>query len=496
MATPGSEQLCQRSIFDYIRSVDGDVNPSQQHSPAVTRSKAANIPERSADHMSNKQRKSQHKRQRKARRSTQNVSRNLSGSSTNTDSSPPPSPSLDSSRTFSQMLNDALPTQSVDSSVTQSVGDTLLDELKIYKERVTHLEKANTSLKVERDLLNDDLTSATKLLDQFKKNTKKITAENDKLKRDISKKSGTRKFTTSTAGTQTQSDIPTTLRDATDMSVAKFNSFCDHISTIAKSLLDDFSSAKLTSPPTQTEPAVHSSASSTEGFQPVRPHKRSVPRNSSAPVSSATQSNPIPVIGASPPTYADVTSRTKNTASNPTQRRPGQGSRRRNKTIILGTSLTDGLSSELNKHGISSTTHIYRGAHLDLIRERVPHIFSKDVSKQPDKILLLGGGNDAEESSVDRTINSYDGLVRDIRKLCPQSKIIISAIPPRKDSNIINKRIKEVNEYLYDRGQRNDFVEFVDVVPTESNLFTKKKVHFNSEGKSIFASRLKPFLLD
>ena len=80
--------------------------------------------------------------------------------------------------------------------------------------------------------------------------------------------------------------------------------------------------------------------------------------------------------------------------------------------------------------------------------------------------------------------------------MCPQSKIIISAIPPRKDSNIINKRIKEVNEYLYDRGQRNDFVEFVDVVPTESNLFTKKKVHFTSEGKSVFASRLKPFLLD
>ena len=493
MATPGSEQLCQPLIYDYIRSADGEVNPSQ-HSPAITRSKAANLPERSADHMSNKQRKSQQKRQRKSRSSAQNASRNLSGSSTGSDLTPPPSPSLDSSRTVSQMLDDALPTQSVDSSVTQS------DELKIAMERITRLEKSNASLKVERDLLNDDLTSATKLLDQFKKNTKKITAENDKLRRDISKKSGTRKFTTSTAGTQTQSDIPTTLRDATDMSVAKFNSFCDHVSTIAKSLLDDFSNAKVTSPPAQTETAAHSSASFTEGFQPVRPHKRSGPR--SVPVSSSPsiQSNPIPVIGTSrtpsPPTYANVTAHTQNTTRKPTQHRPGQGSRRRNKTIILGTSLTDGLSSELNKHGISSTTHIYRGAQLDLIRERVPHIFPKDVSKQPDNILLLGGGNDAEESSVDRTINSYDGLVRDIRKLCPQSKIIISAIPPRKDSNIINKRIKEVNEYLYDRGQRNDFVEFVDVVPTESNLFTKKKVHFTSEGKSVFASRLKPFLLD
>ena len=148
------------------------------------------------------------------------------------------------------------------------------------------------------------------------------------------------------------------------------------------------------------------------------------------------------------------------------------------------------------RYGVSSTTHIYRGHKLDLIRERVPFIFSKDVRKQPDNILLLAGGNDAEETTVDLTINSYEGLVRDIRKICPQAKILLSAIPPRKNNITINKKIEEVNDYLKDRGQRNDNVEFVNVVPTQPDLFIYDKVHFNNKGKSIFARRLQPFLIN
>ena len=131
-----------------------------------------------------------------------------------------------------------------------------------------------------------------------------------------------------------------------------------------------------------------------------------------------------------------------------------------------------------------------------MIRDRAPHLFSKDIAKQPDKILLLAGGNDAEDSTVDRTINSYEGLIRDIRTVCPQSKILLSSIPPRYNDRVVNSKIKEVNEYLEDRGKRRDNVEFVDVAPVESNLFTSKKLHFNQKGKSLLASRLKPFLID
>ena len=84
--------------------------------------------------------------------------------------------------------------------------------------------------------------------------------------------------------------------------------------------------------------------------------------------------------------------------------------------------------------------------------------------------------------------------MRDIRRICPQTKIIISSIPPRKNNRAINSKIRQVNDYLNDRGKRKDNVSFVDVVPTEPQYFTGKKVHFNDKGKSLFASGLKPFL--
>ena len=497
MATPSASnqsfQLSQPLLFDFIqRGSDANRQQHNDDSPAIcsrTRSKASNsLPERPTNRVSRKQQKAEQKRKRKNKRSAQsNASRHLSGesnsSSDSNNTSPPSSPQ--STRTFTQILEDALPTQTHDSPNSSSDSDSasVQEELNNYKVLVDNLTKANTALKCERDLLNDDLSSATKLLDRFKKNNKTLTTENDKLKRDQSRKSGLRKFTTSTISTQTET-TPSHIQEATDISVAKFNSFCDQVTHIAQSLLDNFNDSKM--PPPST---------SSESFQTVPPRKR--PAKPTAP--QPTQGNLIPVIQAgisrtsSPPTYAQVVT-SQNVRSSP--RRAGQGARRRNRTIILGTSLTDGISTELTKLGVSSTTHIYRGGKLDLIRERVPHIFSKDAEKQPEKILLLAGGNDAEETSADMTMNEYEGLVRDIRKICPRSKIILSAIPPRKNNKVINDKITEVNDYLYDRGQRKDNVYFVDVVPKDSKLFTNKKVHFNDEGKSLFASNLKPFLMD
>ena len=134
---------------------------------------------------------------------------------------------------------------------------------------------------------------------------------------------------------------------------------------------------------------------------------------------------------------------------------------------------------------------------MDLIRERVPHIFPKDISKQPDKIFLLAGGNDAEDSTTDSTINDYDRLIRTILEASPHSKLILGPIPPRKNDPVVNGRISEVNDYLKDRGLRRDNVQFAaGVAPVDSNMFTKKLVHFNQKGKSLLASRLKPFLVD
>lgn len=498
------------------------------------------LPERDINHKSKKMRKAEQKRikRKNNRQSKFDKSRNLSGDSVSSSqsqqsesrhlsdtlpdsesddpSSQPPSPPP--SRTVSQMLGDVYTTTQTQSNASNTSDP---DELANSKIMIEYLQKENKALKNERNLLHDDLNVATKLLDSFKKKCKNLTTQNDNLLRNASKKgSGMRQFTDRSHETSTQTDpaspapsnLPAQLREATDLAIAEYNSTCDYVTQIAHTLLNAVSDAKISavSPNRDNLPSNPTSNSRLnpsqptphvihDDFQPVRHRKSRQPK----PVTPDSEQMPIPVLQSGvaynskpvprPPTYAQaaVSSHVHNQT---THRRPGQGARQRKKTVIVGSSLTDGLSSELNKLNVKSTTHIYRGGKLDMIRERIPHIFSNDTSKHPDKIVLLAGGNDAEETTADLTINAYEGLVRTVKQVCPHSQVIISSIPPRKNSRIINDKIKEVNDYLKDRGQRNDNVIFADAVPTESSMFTHKKVHFNSIGKSEFAQRLRPFL--
>ena len=473
----------QSKIIDWVMTGTGsEASNSQQIQPTarVYNTRSMNNPPERIIQDSKKIKKAKQKNQRKNK--SKNSARNLSGESSSSSHS---KDSLPQSRSVEDMLADALNTQTNSNPSISSTDPSPEEELSRVKAYTEHLEAQIESLKSERDLLNDELKSADKIMNSLKQKNKKLTEENDKLLRNASKTSGTRRFTDiSTSSIQTDPAVST--REANDINIAKLSSMCDQAKKLALDLINTANSlqgpdANLPNLPSSSSSpslgAVQADTHSDEPFLTVQSR-----RKGRAP----QQQNQT----AAPPSYAHV--------AGSQRQRQGQGTRYRNrkKIIIIGTSLTDGISSELRCHDIDSTTYRYGGHKIDLIRDRVPHLFSKDVTKQPDKILVLAGGNDAEETTADRTMNSYEGLVRDIRKVCPQSKILISSIPPRKNDNIINNKIKEVNEYLADRGQRNDNVQFVDVVPKEPKYFTSKKVHFKPIGISLLASRLKPFLVD
>ena len=508
MATPGravriecgtSTSISQPKLFDYVAG-----SPAfNKTSARTTRSQTAatsNPPERDSERITNKQRKAEKKRLNK--KSKKKNARNLSGgssSSSQSDEAEDDSQLISSptaTRTISQMLNSAYdsppssPSPSPSSSPSNSEDtdhDIPLDQqLANCQILISYLEKENKALKNENDLINDDLSTANKLLDKQKKLNKKLTTECDQLKRNASKNSGIRKFMNVDISTETDSHSQShpqsqAKSQPNDIVVAQLNSLRDHVTKVANDLLQSVDSAPSyqppqpsSQPPSQPPPSQQSHETP---FTPVR-NKRS-------------KNKPPP-----PRPYSDAVANGIRTNTTSSHHRPGQGARQRNKTIILGTSLTDGISTELNKLGVKSTTHIYRGGKLDLIRDRVPHIFPKDPSKQPDKIVLLAGGNDAEEFSADRVTNEYDGLIRDIRKVCLHSQIILSSIPFRKNDSKTNGKIMDVNDYLKDRGQRRDNVLFADIAPTDSSMSTYKKVHFNNKGKSEFAKGLKPFLIN
>ena len=511
MATPGravrldniqsnSIVFSQPKLFDYIANTPENSIHNRTRSKTNSESKSlSNPPERQQQIKSKKIKKAEKKSQRK---------RNT------LPSSPPQSPTA--TRTISQMLNSVYdsppaspsppdsPSPSSSPSNTDQTDIPLDEQLANCKILISYLEKENTAIKNERDLINDDLSTANKLLDKQKKMNKKLTTECDQLKRNASKKSGVRKSMNIDISTQTDSlsqSHPQCQAESqpNDIVVAQLISLRDHVTKVANDLLQSVDSVPShqpsqpsSQPPSQPPPSQQSHETP---FTPVR-NKRRMNKPPPPPTyrdaaenGTRTNTSSSHQQSTAPPSHAHATS---------VHRRPGQGARYRNKkkVIFITTSLGDGLSSELRSHGIDSTTHIYRGGKIDLIRERVPHLFSKDISKQPDKIVILAGGNDAEETTADRTINSYEGLVRDIRKVCNHSKILLNSIPHRKNDSKTNRKIDEVNDYLADRGQRKDNVQFMNIAPVESHFFTSKKVHFNQRGKSLLASRLKPFLVD
>ena len=504
-ATGSSVAFSQSLIYDWVHSAGSDASDPKQ---IQTRSMSNNPPERKGQVQSKKIKKAAQKSKRKSRRSQQNANRNLSGdsSTSNSDQSsvhdhtqnsscPSPTPS----RSLDDMLRDALESTQLDPDVPPPVEVVeQLTKFKIYAEYLEQenmsIKQENASIKTERELLLSELKDADRITGNLKKKNKKLTLDNDTLLRNASKQSGVRRFTDiSQASTQTVPEperTPTNTRDqpqTNDLMIAQLNSLRDHVTKVAHDLLSTVE--ECTAPLRRSSPSPSNPSPSPENnadqFNPVqnRRNRQRVPTERTAPVDVASRH-----VNA-PPSYANVTQGT---------RRPGQGKRYRNrkKVIIVGTSLTDGISSELRNHDIDSTTYKYSGGKIDLIRERIPHLFPRDISKQPDKIVLLAGGNDAEDSTADRTMNAYEGLIRDVKKVCPQSKILISSIPPRKGNRVINNKIEEVNDYLKDRGQRKDNVKFVDIVPVEPDMFTYKKVHFNQRGKSLLASRLKSFLVD
>ena len=172
-------------------------------------------------------------------------------------------------------------------------------------------------------------------------------------------------------------------------------------------------------------------------------------------------------------------------------------------TVVVGTSLVDGLGLALNKLGSKVTCYRYGGADLERIRANIPNILP--ANRYRDKrvrCVVQGGGNDACSVPVSTVISRYDHLINDIRKQCSHVDIITSRIPPRRNSldpkatqETIYK-IEQINTYLRTRSMIKGDISFVDACPKDPDLLDKGLVHFNDYGKQSYADKVHAYLLD
>ena len=424
-------------------------------------------------------------------------------------------------RSLTDMLASALePVASDQSSASQQTPSDqivlLQSQLALAKAQIDKNVAEKQQLVNMSELLEGVIDDIRKIIDNQKKEIKRINRDNDTIRRELSHFRGIRRYTTENSRHKSDTDdgaptSNTTIKEELDVTKTKLISLREHIMDIAGSLL------------TAVDEGTHESSDpgdSDEGFQEVMSRRQrhfrlrpnpavtgNTPRPSVAsntappsPGPQHTQGQPIPVIVsrgfraetpiANARTYSDAVQ---------SERPPGAGrpvhpTRQRIQTTeppstyVIGTSLTRGLGGRLNKLGVNNLTHTYAGAEIPLIRSRVPNIFPS--SNLPTCVVLQCGGNDSERRSAEAVIQQYDALIDDVQYYCPTAHIVISKVPLRGNNTDISRKINEINKYLENRATRGDGVIFIDACPQSLSMFKKDLVHFNSRGMRFYAQSM------
>ena len=389
------------------------------------------------------------------------------------------------------------------------------------KNEVARLKQHISLLEEEYDKQKRDLASVKKVMNKQKDEIKKLTRSNDTLRREISRHTGIRKFTCDTKDNFSEmcddhnkfrkeiANIATSLIDALD-TFPEPNGFVTVTGRKLESQSNDTSSDKRVSDPASNSLSYsravsdpHTNSIRHRASRPISAtpsHVNSHPSHTArVPLSSPTETigQPIPVqlgIGANqaqhlPNDRGQATQHHRRTGGHQSASGPGTST---DETVIIGTSLINGLSAKVNSLGVPTTSYMYRGAQVPHIQSQIRHILNP--GKQPKRVVLQCGGNDIERQSAETVCTRIETLVGDIRRLCPNSDILINKVPPRGRNQKVLNTVDKLNACLDRRYRCDEHVAIIDVCPKSPHFFRRDMVHFNAKGVSQFAENLADIL--
>ena len=418
-----------------------------------------------------------------------------------------------------------------------SEDNDVIEDLRIYI----------AALNNQIDLLNGEMEVKKKVDKRHKSEIKRLTNDNDQLRRQISRYRGMRKYTDSkpTCSKPTPTSRPSSAGDRSPSQMDKNKLKPDADIIVQPVNACDNHSVHMPSNPSQVptnKPDAHPSQEQIDTVSAKLASLRSHMTDIAQKLWSAAQDDDTMAVPRSsdcnarkpdvptPPasTYAEVVERTTSqisvvelgrhgtsnvdyhdygqrpsdvTTSASRSQRPSDVTKSASRSqrnppkdddvYVIGTSLTRELGFSLAKKQVKSTVFTYAGSRIANIRDRVPHIFPRDNASRT--VILQVAGNDAEVSHPDRVIDEYEGLIKDVKRVQPNAKIVLSIVPPRKPHNrVLKQRIDAVNSYLRDRALLNDNVHVIDVAPTSfQDHFDKGKLHFNADGLEFYAENIK-----
>lgn len=106
----------------------------------------------------------------------------------------------------------------------------------------------------------------------------------------------------------------------------------------------------------------------------------------------------------------------------------------------------------------------YPGAGIDVIKSEIPVILAGNGNKTaPAKIFLYVGAQDANGTAdLDVLKTSYAGIITEIRKYAPATKVYIQSLLPVNNASTNSSRVVPFNEKLKEIAAASENVEYID----------------------------------
>ena len=157
------------------------------------------------------------------------------------------------------------------------------------------------------------------------------------------------------------------------------------------------------------------------------------------------------------------------------------------RVVITGDSILNGI----HEKGLSRNHNVkiknFSGGTSETIFENLNDI----IKSKPDCLIIHAGTNDLTNGI--NLLNQAKKIVKEVKKMSPNTKVVFSSITTRKDRKNIDKKVSEVNSYLKNYcSQKN--IDFIDNSNIKEEHLGKKKLHLVKKGDSILANNFLKYL--
>ena len=166
-----------------------------------------------------------------------------------------------------------------------------------------------------------------------------------------------------------------------------------------------------------------------------------------------------------------------------------EGDKTQGKILIIS-SLGAGIGRRFKNRTRKTCSYVKRGAAINRISN---DLGINDGYKVSDKIVFICGTNDLANSTLGKTIISYDNLLDQALSLNREAQIYVAGLPLRWDKPEINENIFNLNAYLEHKSKRTDRINYIN-----NNIFTRcrkthysvDKLHLNNQGRDLMARNI------